>query len=64
MRNQGFTFLLITQDLNKFTKPEHHFVDIVHEKMCAQLQEKKILNSIWHWSSSAFQANSLVSRKQ
>ena len=36
-----FTFLLITQDLNKIKKnPEHPFVDIVKYETCAKIQQK------------------------
>ena len=41
-----FTFLLITQDLNKIKKnPQHPFVDIIKNKTCAKLQQK-MLNSM------------------
>ena len=40
-----FTFLLITQDLNKIKKnPEHPFLDIIKQKTCAKFQQK-MLNS-------------------
>ena len=68
-RNQFFTFLLITQDINKIKKnSEHAFLDIVKEPRCAKFQQKILNFMILHdsWSSSKFsifQANNLVSRK-
>ena len=50
-----FTFLLITQDLNKNQKnPEHPFVDIVKQKKCAKFQQT-ILNSMVVGARQSFQ---------
>ena len=45
LHNRFFTFLLITQDLNKTKKnSEHPFLEINKYKMCAKFQQK-VLNS-------------------
>ena len=61
-----FTYLLITQDLNKIKEnPRHSFVNTDKEKKCAKFQ-KKILNcrAAGARQISNFQTKYLVSQKQ
>ena len=49
-----FTFLLITQDLNKIKNPEHPFLDIIKQNTCSKFQQK-ILNSMIVGARQSFQ---------
>ena len=54
LRNYGFIFLLINQDLSKIKNPKHYFVENVKWETGAKFQ-RKLLNSMVVGARQGFQ---------